>query len=637
MCGFVGVIDPAGLCSPEALSDASAKLIHRGPDDAGVWSDGPVAMAHRRLAILDLSPAGHQPMMSHDGRYVIAYNGEIYNFNDLRDELTGITWRGTSDTEVILEAIVRWGLDGAVQRFIGMFAFALYDRNENSLFLVRDRLGIKPLYYGRAGSMLVFASEISALECLPKFDDTLDRDALAAYFRFSNVPAPHSIYGSIRKLLPGTVARFSCTAAGLKADPAFHSYWTLEHHDFDTSIQEADAAEQLLTLLRDAVKIRMLADVPVGAFLSGGVDSSLVCALMQEASIQPVRTFTIGFEEDDFNEAEYARAVAAHLKTDHTDLYVSEREMLRAVERMPEICDEPFADASLIPTYLLSQLTRREVTVALSGDGGDELFWGYGRYPACNRIWSVISNIPEAARPSLGRLMRSSLVQTPLRSIRSPSWIGKGAPLSARLGAFAEKLKAPSHAALYHELMSHWKQPEQLVLDSSEPTTIYNDTDHWTERLPEWKRMAVRDLYGYLPNDILTKVDRASMAVSLEARVPLLDHRVVEYSYALPESLIRPGNTSKYLLKKLLAYYVPPELTERRKMGFGVPMASWLRGPLSEWMEDLLSEDALRRQGILNPDLIRERVQSLRSGQRDWSAYLWDVLMFQSWLRKRKT
>ncbi len=593
-------------------------LQHRGPDDSGAWADAGagVAFGFRRLAILDLSPAGHQPMASASRRYVIAFNGEVYNFREMRVELEGAgrSFSGHSDTEVILAAVEAWGLEAALRRFIGMFAIALWDRRERRLTLVRDRLGIKPLYYGWSGGALLWGSELKALRAYPGFCGEIDRGALCLHLRHSNIPAPHSIYRNIFKLPPGCFLTFDWPNPQPGArEPV--AYWSARRVTEEGAADlfpgdEAEAADRLESLLREAVRLRMIADVPLGAFLSGGIDSSTVVAMMQSQSARPVKTFSIGFPEAGYDEAPYARAVAARLGTEHHELYVTPREALEVIPRLPEIFDEPFSDSSQIPTYLVSRLTRGEVTVALSGDGGDELFCGYGRYASAVSIWRVLGRIPLPLRRAAGALL--------------PGRRGK-----IRRGI----LGTPTAEALYRRLISHWKDPAALVPGAVEPSTAAARLGETPGALAFPRHMMLADLLCYLPDDILTKVDRASMAVGLEARVPLLDHRVVEFAARLPLSMKMRGGRGKWILRQVLGRYLPQELTERPKKGFGVPMGQWLRGPLRDWAGDLLSGERLRREGYFDPAPIRRMWADHLSGAGDSNYYLWDVLMFQAWLQ----
>jgi asparagine synthase (glutamine-hydrolysing) len=644
MCGITGFWGCGdGATELDTLADRmAAQLAHRGPDDHGTWSD-PAAgfgLGFRRLAIVDRSPNGHQPMHSASGRYVLAYNGEVYNFAALRRDLLprGHRFRGGSDTEVILAAIEEWGLREAVRRFVGMFAIALWDRHERRLHLVRDRLGIKPLYYGQCGDTLLFGSELKALRAHPRFAGAIDRNALALFLRLGYIPAPHSIFAGIRKQPPGTILTIADPADPLP-DPA--PYWSAR------AVAEAgqaapfrgdddSAIERLDILLHEAVGLRMIADVPLGAFLSGGVDSSTVVALMQAQSDRPVKTFSIGFHEREYDEAAHAAAVARHLGTDHTELYVTPEEARAVIPALPTLYDEPFADPSQIPTFLVSQLARRDVTVSLSGDGGDELFGGYNRYFWGRAIWNRVGRIP----PALRRLGARALTAVPpARWDREFRRFGPALPARLRqrtpgdrLHKLADVLTMRSPEELYLGLVSAWKSPNALVLGGEEYPTAIRDRAQWAA-LPDFaQRMMFLDLITYLPDDILAKVDRASMGVSLEARVPLLDHRVVEFAATLPLHLkIRHGE-GKWLLRQVLYRYVPPALIERPKMGFGVPIDAWLRGPLRAWADDLLADDRLRREGFLDPVPIREKWRAHLGGGRNWQYYLWNVLQFQAWL-----
>ncbi len=647
MCGISGYLDTSRqtVCADleATITRMSNTLCHRGPDDRGIWIDeaAGVALGHRRLSIVDLSPEGHQPMQSACGRYVVIYNGEIYNFQALRQELEGFghPFRGRSDTEVLLAAIRQWGLTAAIERCVGMFAFALWDRKERLLHLVRDRLGIKPLYYGWVGKTFVFGSELKALRAHPDFKREINRDALALYLRHNYIPAPHTIYSGIYKLPPGMTLTLNSTEA--RADVSPVAYWSArgvaERGVAEPLAGSADdAIAHLDALLRDAVKLRMVADVPLGAFLSGGIDSSTTVALMQAQSEQPVKTFTIGFHEAGYNEAEEAQAVARHLGTEHTELYVTPEEAMAVIPRLPTLYDEPFSDSSQIPTFLVSELARRHVTVCLSGDGGDELFGGYPRYDLGQNLWRKIGWMPAFGRQTFA----SALAAVPAEVLNAGfAWAapilgkyGRAGKAGDKLHKLAELLAVDEPEGLYLNLLSHWKAPAGLVLDACEPATVLTDRSQWAA-LPDFKqRMMYLDTVTYLPDDILVKVDRASMGVSLEARVPLLDHRVVEFAWRLPLSLkIRHGQ-GKWLLRQVLYKYVPSALVERPKMGFGVPIGDWLRGPLRDWAEALLDARTLREQGLLRPEPIQTKWAEHLAGQSNWQYYLWDILMFQAWL-----
>lgn len=648
MCGIAGFIDFSNSLTQaeltalaQCMADAAA---HRGPDDRQAWADAAagVALGFRRLSVLDLSPAGRQPMTSASGRYVIVYNGEVYNFASLRQELEadGVSFRGHSDTEVMLAAVERWGLPAAVKRFDGMFAFALWDRHERRLYLGRDRLGIKPLYYGWAGRVFLFGSELKCLRAHPAFRPQINRNALALYLRHNYIPAPYSIYQGIHKLLPGTLLSLA-GETGPDA-PAPQPYWSamgMAEREAAAPFtgSEVEAVAELDTLLRQSVRLRMIADVPLGAFLSGGVDSSTIVALMQAQSSRPVQTFTIGFAEDDYDEARYAREVARHLGTAHTELVVTPEEALAVIPRLPAIYDEPFADASQVPTFLVAQLARRQVTVSLSGDGGDELFGGYNRYFWTRRIWKAVGWMPPVARRLLAGTLRGV---SPERWQSLVKTLGPLLPGEARQPLFADKVQKLAEVIavqrqeeMYLQLISHWKQPEQVVPGAQEPPTPITGGHAQPALLDFTRRMMYLDLMTYLPDDILVKVDRASMAVSLEARLPYLDdHRLVEFAWRLPlEMKVRNGQ-GKWILRQVLYRYVPPGLIERPKMGFAIPLDRWLRAPLREWAESLLDERRLQQEGYFNPRPIRRKWSEHLEGKRNWQYDLWDILMFQAWL-----
>ncbi|WP_192499233.1 asparagine synthase (glutamine-hydrolyzing) [Skermanella pratensis] len=647
MCGICGFVEPSGRRAPESLVRAMADaLAHRGPDGDGVWADeaAGVAFGHRRLAIVDLSPLGRQPMESADGRLVLTFNGEIYNYRELRADLEagGLRLRGQSDTEVLVEACAAWGVGRTVRRLIGIFAFALWDKSVRRLTLVRDHLGVKPLYWGRVGADgrgegsgaaaggVMFASELKALRVHPGWSPGLDRGALASYLRFSYVPGPHTIYRGVAKLPPGSMLTWEPGT-----EPRTERYWDMRAvagvppRDLDP----ASATAELEALLGDAVGRQMVADVPLGAFLSGGVDSSTVAALMQARSGRPVRTFSIGFDVAGYDEAVHAKAVACHLGTDHTELYVGRDHARDVIPRLPDLFDEPFADSSQIPTYLVSEMTRRHVTVALSGDGGDELFAGYHRY-----FWA------DAARRRLDRLPRGlrGFAASALSAPPESAWDrgfgllpGRIRPGRAgeRMHKLAALLAASGPDEVYRGLLSHW-DPAEIVRGAEEPHGVLWDGSVAGE-IPDFlRRMQFLDTVTYLPDDILAKVDRASMAVGLEARVPLLDHRVVEFAALLPASLKVRDGQGKWLLRQVLYRHVPRELVERPKMGFSVPLDGWLRGPLRDWAEDLLDERRLAEDGVLDPGPVRRRWAEHLAGTHDHRDRLWSVLMYQAWRRR---
>ncbi len=645
MCGITGFVAAGGNGEEitARIHRMASTLAHRGPDDSGVWVDAAagVALGHRRLSIVDLSPQGHQPMLSACGRYAMVFNGEVYNFAELRSELEpqGHAFRGHSDTEVMLAAICQWGLEAALQRFTGMFAFALWDRNEHVLYLARDRLGIKPIYYGWAGRTFLFASELKAIRAHPDFTAQVDRGSLALFLRFSCIPQPHSIYRGIGKLPPGCMLSLKLCESGGRGPERVQAYWSLAEvskqaaqEPFRDDLQEA--ARELELLLRTAVRQRMIADVPLGAFLSGGIDSSTVVALMQAESSRPVKTFTIGFHVDAFNEAVHAQAVAAHLGTEHTEAYVTADEALAVVPRLPAYYDEPFADSSQIPTYLVSALARRHVTVTLSGDGGDELFGGYDRYAMGSKVWMILRLAPYRWRRLARRMLQSFLGFNEDSQPTLPA----NRPASSRLGELQSKggrmaalLAAKQLEDFYFASFSHWQDPATVMEGYEESATILSGLPLFRDIRGIAQRMMFFDTVFYLPDDILVKLDRASMAVGLESRVPLLDHHVVEFAARLPLSLKIHGGRTKGVLREILQKYLPGELTGRPKMGFSVPLGNWLRGPLRDWAELLLGETRLRNEGFFKVGPIRRLWQAHLAGSAEAPYQLWDVLMFQAW------
>jgi asparagine synthase (glutamine-hydrolysing) len=647
MCGLTGFYTPGGtdpVAASALVTAMAATLTHRGPDDAGCWVDGGagIALAHRRLSILDLSPAGHQPMVSPSGRYMVVFNGEIYNHLDLRMALGDRVWRGHSDTETLVAAIEAWGLPEALRRCVGMFALALWDCERRELSLARDRMGEKPLYCGWQGDSFLFASELKAIERHPGFVRHVDRNALAAYLRFGYIPAPHTIYEGLFKLRPGCVLSVDRNS-DRRGQLGYEPYWSLSevvarYRTEDRIRDEAEAIRGLDARLRMAICGQRIADVPVGAFLSGGIDSSTVVAIQQATSMLPVRTFTIGFHEQNFNEADHAKAVARHLHTEHTELYVTPREAMDLIPRLPAMFDEPFGDSSQIPTFLVAQLARTQVTVALSGDGGDELFGGYTRYQSAARTWNRVSRLPRGLRTLLGGVLQVA-ADTGLASLLGPAVAAaRGRPTSVpfgeRLGELAGWLSSPTGIAMYRLLVSHWPDPPGLVPGAVEAATIFDDPESWNWPGSLEEEMMYADGCTYLPDDILAKVDRTAMANSLETRVPMLDHRLVEFAWSLDGRLRANAGDPKRLLKQVLYQYVPKELIERPKMGFGVPVGEWLRGPLRDWAEDLLDERRMANEGFLALGPIRRRWQEHLSGKYDWRDPLWQVLMFQAFLRR---
>jgi asparagine synthase (glutamine-hydrolysing) len=646
MCGIAGFWTPQPFGHAQAGAHAKAmadRLVHRGPDGFGVWAsgDGAVGLAHRRLAIVDLSPAGHQPMRSASGRFELVFNGEIYNHMALRKELPGGDWRGHSDTETLLAGFERWGFEATLKKAVGMFAIALWDHQLHRLTLARDRLGEKPLYYGVQGGTLLFASELKALRAYPGFAPVLDRGAVMLLMRHNCIPAPHTVYSGIKKLLPGAVVHIG--APGQVGEP--QAYWSLR--DVVSSGQTApfagtdtQAVDALEARLNEAIALQRMADVPLGAFLSGGVDSSVIVALMQQQSSTPVRTFTIGFDDQAYNEANHAMAVAQHLGTEHTEMYVSGKQALDVVPKLAALYCEPFADSSQIPTYLVSQMARQHVTVSLSGDAGDELFGGYTRYDLAPYAWSRLSRVPRPLRMALSPAIRA-MPAAAWDTLGAWVWplLGRGkSPLSStarfsdRAYRAAHMLQAATPEAFYRFFNSHEPNPERLVIGGSEPSTAMNQPAVWPEQTTLEDRLMLIDQMCYLPDDILVKVDRAAMGVSLETRVPMLDHRLVEFAWSLPLHFKRRDGVGKWVLRQVLYRHVPQALIERPKTGFGVPLAAWLRGPLRDWAENLLAEQRLKEQGLLNVAAVRGMWADHLSGTRDWKYLLWNVLMLQAWL-----
>ena len=651
MCGITGFL--GGDCTNTTLNestllDMADQLLTRGPDSSGIWLDASakIGLAHRRLAIVDLSAAGHQPMSSGSDRYVITYNGEIYNTSEIRHDLTGARlqpkWRGHSDTEILLAAFDVWGIKETITRVKGMFAIAVWDKECEELSLVRDRIGEKPLYYGWQGSgskrTFLFGSELKALKRHSSFTNDIDRASLALYMRYCYVPTPHSIYKGIKKLEPGTILTVSLKQNSCRSE----KYWdTLDvvrkgaKEPFEGSVSEI--TNNLDTVLKKTVSQQMMADVPLGAFLSGGVDSSTVVALMQTQSSRPVKTFTIGFEEAGFNEAEFAKSVAEHLKTEHTELYVSSEDALNVIPKLPELYCEPFADSSQIPTFIVSSLARQHVTVSLSGDGGDELFCGYNRYVfADNLLWKGLNLVPAAARTLIGRSIEnlpagawnkafSAIDRMTPRKFNGISW---GDKLQKGAGVIGSK----NLNDLYMRLVSNWQDPSSVVIGSEAHQSRFSTDDSLLAGLDDITKMMAVDMVSYLPDDILVKVDRAAMGVSLETRVPFLDHDVFEFASKIPLEMKLNKGVGKTVLRDILYKYVPKDLIERPKTGFGIPVSDWLKGPLKEWAEELLSESRLRSQGFFYPEIVRQMWSEHLMGTRNWQSQLWAVLMFQAWL-----
>lgn len=638
MCGFAGYLELRDRSGRDALiknaETMGNTLVYRGPDASGTWADeiSGIALAHQRLSIIDLSEAGAQPMHSVSGRYIIAYNGEVYNHTDLREglEQSGHRFKGHSDTEVILAAVEQWGLNTSLHRFIGMFAFALWDRQEKRLSLVRDRLGIKPVYWTKTPNVILFGSELKALRAHQNCPTEINRDSIALYLRHNYIPAPHTIYQGINKLEPGTIAQISA-----KGDIEINRYWALKDHvlrgkEFPFQGGDEEATNQLESLLKDSIRKRMISDVPLGVFLSGGVDSSTIAALMQAQSSAPIKSFSIGFEEGVFNESKHAEQVANHLQTDHTELTVTSKDARDVIPKLPYLFDEPFSDSSQIPTYLLSKLTRSHVTVALSGDGGDELFCGYTRYLDAIRFQSFAKWHPQILR---------QLEATGIKSVPLGVWntLGRqlhlsksGIPFGDRLYKMADILTG-SADDFYLRLLTHWEAPNKIAINATEPKGIIWDPELHSITPQLLARMQYIDACTYLPDDILTKVDRASMAASLEARIPLLDHRIVEFAWSLPSHMKLRKSKGKWLLREVLHRYVPEAMINRPKKGFAIPLSTWLRGPLKEWAGDMLSPERLKHSGLINSEPIQKKWQEHIAGERNWHYLIWDVLMLESW------
>ena len=653
MCGIAGLIS-GGRTAPELARRMARPLAHRGPDDEGLWVDSQagVGLAHRRLSIVDLSPHGHQPMQSADGRFTLTYNGEIYNHAELRAELesTGLAppggWRGHSDTETVLQAICAWGLESALFRCVGMFAFGLWDAAERKLFLVRDRFGEKPLYYGWVGGDLLFASELKAMRIHPGFDNPISRRALKAFAARTYIPAPLSVYERIFKLEPGCILELAPGAThSPRADAPeegrpegdvklsrFWSYAEVMRRGLEAPIgDESEALDTLERTLAAAIGGQSMADVPVGAFLSGGIDSSTIVALYQKYSSIPVRTFTIGFHEEGFNEATHAKAIARHLGTVHDERYVTVEETRDVIPLLPSMYDEPFADSSQIPTFLVSRFAREQVTVALSGDGGDELFGGYNRHFAAPSMWSKVRRLPLPIRAA---------VAYPLSRIPSASWsrlAARGGAATAHIGgkvqkAFRVAASARSFEDIYVSFLDEWAFEKSPVIGSEDVPAFALD---FGVPAPDSTRMMYCDARTYLPDDILCKVDRAAMAISLEGRVPFLDHRVAEVAARIPLGMKISGGRGKQILRKLLGREVPTELFERPKAGFGIPVGEWIKAPLRGWAEELLDPRLLAQQGWFDPAIVQRRWSEHLSGQRNSTPALWSILMFQAWLAEQ--
>ena len=656
MCGITGIF--GNLREEEfdnSIHEMSATLNHRGPDDAGTWinEESGIAFGHQRLSIIDLSPAGHQPMVSPCGRFTTVFNGEIYNHLQLRDKLNTSankqSWKGHSDTETLVTAFSQWGIEKTLQQLVGMFAIAVWDFKEKRLFLIRDRFGEKPLYYGWSNGVFLFGSELKALQKYKRFSNQIDRGALSLYMKYMYVPTPYSIFRDIYKLEPGCILQIDkgtkpptlplfapFRAQGINIAQWYSISNMAQAGQKNLITDQNDAVDLLEKTLLESVRLQLISDVPLGAFLSGGIDSSVITALMQKVCKDPVKTFTIGFEESSFNEAIYAKEVSRHLGTEHHELYVTSSDAFKVIPHLPTLYDEPFADSSQIPTYLVSKLARESVTVSLSGDAGDELFGGYNRYLWGSRVWNKVRWMPLIVRQTLGVAINKISVNT---------WdsIGNSLPNSSRVSLMGDKAHRMAHRLknvkslddVYHSLVTEGYKEDGLVVNDKAALITKLDNNDIVSGIVDFEhRMMLLDSLTYLPDDILTKVDRAAMGVSLETRIPFLDYRVAELAWRLPlDTKINNGET-KWPIRQVLYKYVPKELIERPKAGFAIPVGQWIRGPLREWAADLLNEERIRREGYFNPELVQQLWQQHLSGKYDWTPRLWAILMFQAWLDK---
>lgn len=647
MCGFAGFLgQPLNENKgKKILMDMGGTLIHRGPDDNGIWIDGNsgIGFVHRRLSIQDLGQEGRQPMHSHTGRHTIVFNGEIYNFRELRSELVneGFPFRGQSDTEVLLAGITAWGIEKTINRSVGMFAFALWDHQEKLLFLCRDRLGEKPLYYGWQGKSFIFGSELKALKKHPEFLGEINRDSICLFLNRNNIGAPHSIYKGISKLAPAS--SLFCNGATGKVE--IKSYWSLRALSeksvySSSSLSDAEALAGLETTLFKSIEDQMIADVPVGAFLSGGIDSSTVVALMQARSGERIKTYSVGFQDDQHDEATHAKRVAHYLGTDHTEIYYQPQDAIDFIPRLPDIYDEPFGDSSQLPSCLISHIARQRVKVALTGDGGDEIFGGYNRHRYVRQIWNGLKTMPLPVRKAIAILLRSPSLSTWQKILDFLQPVVKNSLKISNPGMKIQKfvniLDATSPQEIYRLVTAHWSSPADIVLQATEPNYLQLTPEEWPITDSIEHQLMWIDGMTYLPDDILTKVDRASMSAGLELRTPMLDHRLVEYAWKLPLQMKIRNGSGKWILKQLLSKYVPDSITDRPKMGFSVPIGAWLNDHLRDWAEDLLDESRLRQQGYLDPPKILQKWKQHKSGKRDWGHDIWNILMFQAWLEREK-
>ena len=656
MCGIAGIISSADDTFVPDLKRMKDALQHRGPDSEGLWTDldAGIGLAHRRLAVVDISEAGHQPMTSPSGRFVISYNGEIYNHLELRAELEGVNsairWKGHSDTETLAAAIDTWGLRATVDRLVGMFAFALWDRKSRVLLLCRDRIGEKPLYYGfvrgrnhengTSFSRFVFTSELKALS-MPGVERKVCKDALVLYFRYHYIPAPYSIYEGIHKLEPGCIASIRPG----DTEPSIQRYWSpvstllnAQSNPFDGSFR--DATDEVERLLLQSIEGQMIADVPVGAFLSGGIDSSATVSLMQQVQSSQVNTFSIGFTDSSFNEAPFARQIAEHLGTNHTELYLSEKDVADLIPQVPVILDEPFADSSLLPTFAVSQLAKESVTVSLSGDGGDELFGGYTRYPTTAKALQVRGRLGRPGEIIAGGMLHSGLLD--FDRTGRPVWpcsMNRFSPMR-KIGAAIHAISQPTDALVYRDQVSYWRNPHTPVIHPTNPSCKFQDPQHWVSSRFMQESIQMMDVQTYLPDDILYKVDRAAMSVSLETRVPMLDHRFMSFVWSLPIGFRSTGASGgavqKKILKDIVGRSMPREYIERPKKGFGVPIEKWVRGPMVDWAESLIDPVVLKDQGLLDPDIVNSCWQNIKANLDARAEFIWSILILQQWLNSER-
>ena len=651
MCGINGFYSKAGSTFNNVIVKMNSAIYHRGPDSNGIWIDKNkgIVLGHQRLSIIDLSKTGHQPMISHSERFILTYNGEIYNNLEIRNTLEktnpSISWRGTSDTETLLQAIELWGIEKTLQNIVGMFAFAVWDKKNCSLTMARDRMGEKPLYFGWQGEgynkVFLFGSELKALKVHPTFNGEINRDAIALQLHHNCIPAPYSIYKNIFKLLPAHYLQLTKSDLEQGLLPNSKSYWSLK----DIAVSRAsnllakdktDIEDGLENLLKKTIKQQMVSDVSLGAFLSGGIDSSSIVALMQSQSVRPVKTFTIGFHEENYNEAKYAKEVAKHIGTEHTEFYVSDKMAQEVIPKLSNIYDEPFSDSSQIPTFLVSELAKNNVKVSLSGDGGDELFCGYNRYTMSKNWWNKIATVPLPLRNFLADRITSFSPKTwnkLLKFFLKSNYLGN---LGDLMYKFSRVLRCKTLSNAYLKLTSHFDDPTSIVLNSKILETRLSNYMFELDQFDNQQKMMIFDALTYLPDDILVKVDRASMANSLEVRTPFLDHRIVEYSWQIPHSFKLKNGQGKWILRQILNKYVPKKIIERPKMGFGVPIDNWLRGSLKDWAESLLNETRLKNEGYFDQNHIRTIWEEHISMKKNWHHHLWDILMFQSWLDKEK-